>query len=149
MAPTCFALKGKDISTNNNMESINRKVNAKFLDHPGLIAWIGKCIIRKNINLSSPKTIFVLEFNRVFENVTASELKQLIEGQTIRKPFTKMQLDFKARMTRIAVLQNEQRTNSISIEFFLDSVSKFYLATGEHEEVVVSKYHFVPFLPSF
>ncbi|EFX74019.1 hypothetical protein DAPPUDRAFT_324793 [Daphnia pulex] len=87
------------------MESINRKVNAKFLDHPGLIAWI--------------------EFNKVFENVTASELKQLIEGQTIRKPFTKMQLDFKAGMTRITILQNEQRTNSISIEFFLDSVSKF------------------------
>jgi hypothetical protein len=40
--PELFCIGGNEIITNNNLESINRSLNAKFGLNPGLIAWIGK-----------------------------------------------------------------------------------------------------------
>ena len=78
-----------------------------------------------------------LEFTQEYENTTATELNAAVGGNRTRRALTTKQRDAKAKLVRINLLRDELRQNKISIEYFLDSVSKFYLATGEHAEVLV------------
>jgi hypothetical protein len=39
--PELFCIGGNEITTNNNLETTNRALNAKFGSNPGLIPWIG------------------------------------------------------------------------------------------------------------
>ena len=80
---------------------------------------------------------FILEFNQEYENTTATELNQTIEGNRTRRSLTTKQLDAKAKLVRINLLREELAHNIISISYFLDSISKFHLADGEHAEVLV------------
>lgn len=80
---------------------------------------------------------FILEFNQEYENTTATELNEAIQGNRTRRSLTTKQLDAKAKLIRINLLGEELATNRISISYFLDSISKFYLANGKHAEVLV------------
>lgn len=80
---------------------------------------------------------FILEFNQEYENTTATELNEAIQGNRTRRSLTTKQLDAKAKLIRINLLREELATHRISISYFLDSISKFYLANGEHAEVLV------------
>ena len=78
----------------------------------------------------------------IFENATATELKEASGGNRTRRVLSEKQRDSKAKLVRINILRTDLSEETISLEYFLDSISKFYLADGEHAEVTT-------FPPSF
>jgi hypothetical protein len=73
----------------------------------------------------------------IFENATATELKEAAGGNRTRRVLSEKQRDSKAKLVRINFLRTDLSEETISLEYFLDSISKFYLADGEHAEVLV------------